>query len=91
MPLLSGEVLQGLRSDAEASLVEEELREFELVTLVDPELPIIAPPTTVCCAAEGSPVRTTVDLVIGTFCIERGHRLLHNDRDFDPMERFLGL
>jgi predicted nucleic acid-binding protein len=32
-----------------------------------------------------------VDLIIGTFCIERGHALLHDDRDFEPMVRFLGL
>jgi hypothetical protein len=25
------------------------------------------------------------------FCIERGHSLLHSDRDFEPMERLLGL
>jgi hypothetical protein len=25
------------------------------------------------------------------FCIERGHALLHSDRDFAPMERLLGL
>jgi len=31
------------------------------------------------------------DLIIGTFCIERGHTLLHADRDFAPMERYLGL
>jgi hypothetical protein len=24
-------------------------------------------------------------------CIERGHALLHSDRDFEPMERYLGL
>jgi predicted nucleic acid-binding protein len=30
-------------------------------------------------------------LIIGTFCVERGHALLHDDRDFEPMERFLGL
>ena len=34
------EVLQGLRSDAEARLVEEALREFEVVPLVDPELAV---------------------------------------------------
>ena len=33
----------------------------------------------------------TIDLVIGTYCIERGHTLLHSDRDFAPMESFLGL
>jgi predicted nucleic acid-binding protein len=85
------EVLQGVRSDAEARLVEEALREFELVTLVDPELAIIAAANYRLLRRRGVTVRTTVDLLIGAFCIERGHVLLHNDRDFEPMERFLGL
>lgn len=85
------EVLQGVRSDAEARLVEEALREFELVTLIDPELAIIAAANYRLLRRRGVTVLTTVDLVIGTFCIERGHALLHSDRDFEPMERFLGL
>jgi predicted nucleic acid-binding protein len=36
-------------------------------------------------------VRGTVDLVIATYCIENGLRLLHADRDFEPFERHLGL
>jgi predicted nucleic acid-binding protein len=36
-------------------------------------------------------MRKTVDVVIGTFCIGRDHALLHDDRDFEPMGRFLGL
>jgi predicted nucleic acid-binding protein len=39
----------------------------------------------------GITIRKTIDVIIGTFCIERGHSLLHSDRDFEPMERFLGL
>ena len=31
------------------------------------------------------------DLIIGTFCIEHGHTLLHDDRDFEPMREHLGL
>jgi predicted nucleic acid-binding protein len=31
------------------------------------------------------------DLLTGTFCIERGHDLLHCDGDFDAMEKFCGL
>ncbi|HLJ00222.1 MAG TPA: PIN domain nuclease, partial [Bradyrhizobium sp.] len=31
------------------------------------------------------------DIIIGTFCIEHGHALLHDDRDFEPMEEHLGL
>jgi predicted nucleic acid-binding protein len=39
----------------------------------------------------GITIRKTIDLIIGTFCIERGHALLHSDRDFEPMQRLLGL
>ncbi len=39
----------------------------------------------------GVTVRKTIDVVIGTHCIEHGLRLLHNDRDFLPMEAHLGL
>lgn len=36
-------------------------------------------------------VRKTIDVVIATFCVENGAALLHADRDFDPMEKILGL
>ncbi len=36
-------------------------------------------------------MRKTIDLIIGTFCIARGHALLTADRDFAPMARHLGL
>jgi hypothetical protein len=85
------EVLQGVRSEAEAGLVEDALREFELVSLIDPQLAIVAAANYRLLRSRGVTVRTTVDLVIGTFCIERGHALLHNHRDFAPMERLLGL
>jgi predicted nucleic acid-binding protein len=39
----------------------------------------------------GVTVRKTIDMIIGTFCIEQGHELLHDDRDFDPMAQYLGL
>lgn len=39
----------------------------------------------------GITVRKTVDCLIATCCIEEGYRLLHNDRDFDPFVKYLGL
>jgi predicted nucleic acid-binding protein len=39
----------------------------------------------------GVTIRKTADIIIGTFCIERGHVLLHDDRDFAAMEKYLGL
>jgi predicted nucleic acid-binding protein len=89
--LILCEVLQGLRNDTEAELVEEALREFEVVSLVDAELAVKAASNYRFLRTRGYTVRRTIDLIIGTFCIERGHSLLHGDRDFTPMERFLGL
>jgi len=89
--LILCEVLQGLRSDAEARAVEEALREFEIVSLVDAELAVKAAANYRFLRGHGITIRKTVDLIIGTYCIQRGHTLLHSDRDFAPMERFLGL
>ena len=95
-PLLIGdlilcEVLQGLRTDAQARLVERALRRFEAVSLVDPELAVKAAANYRVLRRRGITIRKTIDILIGTFCIERGHMLMHSDRDFAPMERFLGL
>ena len=96
IPLLVGdlilcEVLQGLRSEREARLVERGLRRFEMVSLLDPDLAIKAAANYRFLRSRGSTIRKTIDLVIGTFCIEHRHLLLHDDRDFEPMVRFLGL
>ena len=95
-PLLVGdlilcEVLQGLRSEREAGLVERALRRFMTVSLLDPDLAVRAAANYRSLRRRGIAIRKTVDLIIGTFCIERGHVLLHDDRDFEPMVRFLGL
>jgi predicted nucleic acid-binding protein len=89
--LILCEVLRGVRSDAQAGIVEAALRQFIVVSLVSPELAVKAAANYRLLRGRGVTVRTTVDLLIGTFCIERGHVLLHSDRDFVPMERFLGL
>jgi predicted nucleic acid-binding protein len=39
----------------------------------------------------GVTIRKTIDLPIGTWCIEHRRPLLHNDSDFRPMTRHLGL
>jgi hypothetical protein len=41
--------------------------------------------------ARGVTLRKTIDLLIGTWCIDNRVPLLHNDRAFDPMARHLGL
>ncbi len=95
-PLLVGdlilcEVLQGLRSEREARLVERALRRFATISLLDPDLAAKAAANYRSLRTKGITIRKTVDLIIGTFCIEREHVLLHDDRDFEPMMRWLGL
>lgn len=41
--------------------------------------------------SKGVTVRKTIDVLIATFCIKNGYVLLHSDRDFDPIEEYLGL
>lgn len=89
--LILCEVLQGLRSETEARLVERSFSHYEVVALSGPELAIKAAANYRFLRTRGITIRKTIDLIIGTFCIERGHHLLHSDRDFEPMERLLGL
>jgi predicted nucleic acid-binding protein len=85
------EVLQGARNEADARQFEEALLEFPTVSLLDPDMAIAAAANFRLLRSRGITIRKTIDLIIGTFCIERGHVLLHSDRDFEPMERLLGL
>jgi predicted nucleic acid-binding protein len=95
-PLLIGdlilcEVLQGFNSEAEARLVQRSFSRFEPVPLSDPGLAVIAAANYRFLRRRGITIRKTINLIIGTFCIESGHVLLHSDRDFEPMKRLLGL
>ena len=41
--------------------------------------------------ARGVTVRSAVDVLVATFCIDRDYELLHDDRDYDAFERWRGL
>lgn len=95
-PLLVGdlillEVLQGARDDSQAARIERALREYAVVSLLDERLAAQAARNYRQLRDLGITIRKTADIVIGTFCIEHRHSLLHEVRDFEPMERHLGL
>jgi predicted nucleic acid-binding protein len=95
-PLLVGdlillEVLQRARDEADAKRIEHSLRRYVIVPLLDDELASRAARNYRHLRSIGVTLRKTADLVVGTYCIERGHALLHDDRDFDPMQKHLGL
>ncbi len=85
------EVLQGLDSERAALEVEALLRRFEIVPMAGDAIAVAAARNFRSLRRRGITVRKTVDLLIGTWCIENSVPLLHNDSDFHPMARLLGL
>ncbi len=89
--LMLCELLQGARSDQHARALEKELRNFDIHPMLDDNLAVLAAKNYRGLRDVGITVRKTADLLIGTYCIQNGHDLLHSDRDFDPMQEHLGL
>lgn len=85
------ELLQGARDDTHAARIETRMLQFEVASLLDFELARIAARNYRKLRNLGYTPRSTADVIIGTYCIERGHSLLHDDRDFAPMQTHLGL
>jgi predicted nucleic acid-binding protein len=85
------EVLQGIRSDAAFAGVRHDLEKFHIFDTGGSELAVAAAQNYRRLRQSGHTVRTTVDCLIATFCLEAGHSLLHRDHDFDPFEKYLGL
>lgn len=89
--LMLCEVLQGLASEHAAEEVERLLRRFEIVTMVGDSIAVAAARNFRLLRGRGITIRKTIDLLIGTWCIQNRIPLLHHDRDFYPMARHLGL
>jgi predicted nucleic acid-binding protein len=89
--LMLCEVLQGLDSESAAQEVEALLRRFEIVPMAGDAIAVAAARNFRALRGRGITLRKTIDLLIGTWCIEQRRPLLHNDSDFHPMARHLGL
>jgi predicted nucleic acid-binding protein len=89
--LMLCEVLQGLDGEREAREVEGLLRRFEIVPMAGEAIAVAAARNFRSLRRRGITIRKTIDLLIGTWCIENRRPLLHNDGDFSPMARHLGL
>lgn len=85
------ELLQGVRTERELNQVFRELNAFDIQHMLSPTLAIKAAENYRALRRRGITIRKTIDLIIGTFCIENGFSLLHLDRDFRPMAEHLGL
>ena len=79
------EILQGLRSDKEARLVERHLRAFPVLRLESLDDFALAAELYRTARRAGVTIRKTVDFLIAVPCVRTGAPLLHADDDFDRL------
>ena len=89
--LILAEVLQGFRDDAHFAAAKRALAVLPAFDLLGRERAYRAADRYRELRKAGITVRKTVDVIIGSFCIDEGLPLLFSDRDFLPMVEFLGL
>jgi predicted nucleic acid-binding protein len=89
--LMLTEVLQGFTDEQACSQARKMLTSLTIVELGGQEIAIQAAKNFRALRSRGVTVRKTIDSIIATRCIESGYDLLHNDRDFDPFAKHLGL
>ena len=95
-PLLTGdlilaEVLQGFRNARDLRRAREALDTLMFEPMVGRGIALASARNYRALRARGVTVRKTIDMLIATFCMENGHRLLHADRDFAVIAEHLGL
>jgi predicted nucleic acid-binding protein len=89
--LILTEVLQGIRSDTAFITARDKLLALTIFNTAGRDLALASAQNYRTLRKKGITVRSTPDCITATYCIREGHALLHNDRDFDAFEKYLGL
>jgi predicted nucleic acid-binding protein len=96
IPLITGdliltEVLQGFRKDKEFNSAKEVMAILVCKQMGGYEIAVKSAENYRKLRKKGIIVRKTIDVIVGTFCINNNIPLLHDDKDFEPMVKYLGL
>ena len=89
--LILAEVLQGFAAERDFNAARNLLTSLTVIELGGADIAIQAATNFRLLRAVGVTVRKTIDSIIATRCIENGHRLLHDDKDFVPFVKHLGM
>ncbi|MBN1130971.1 MAG: PIN domain nuclease [Chitinispirillaceae bacterium] len=89
--LIVAEIMMGFTTKRQIDAAYEIISCLECFDLAGREIALKAADNYRFLRSRGITVRKTIDMIIGTFCIENKIPLLHNDRDFEPMIHYLGL
>ena len=85
------EILQGFRNDKDYRIAKKYMDLIYYYQFINKDISIKAADNFRFLKKKGITIRKTTDILIGTFCIEYNIPLLHNDKDFEPMEKYLDL
>ena len=89
--LILTEVLQGFRSNKDFETAKNFLGALSFRQIGGYNVAIQSARNYRSLRKAGVTVRKTIDVIIATFCIIEGLTLLHDDRDFEPMEYHFSL
>jgi len=89
--LILAEVLQGFQNEKDFRTAKNVLLDFPFMEMVGQTMAIKSAKNYRFLRKKGVTVRKTIDVIIGTFCIYHHISLLHDDRDFNPLEKYLHL
>jgi hypothetical protein len=89
--LILTEVLQGFQDAKQFKIAKDLLMGLPFMPMVGRIIALQSAENYRSLRRRGVTVRRTIDVLIGTFCIYYQLPLLHDDRDFDPIVKFLGL
>ena len=85
------EILQGFRGEKEFRKVKSTLLTLEQYGMFDNNMALKSADSYRALRKSGITIRSTVDVIIATFCIEHQLPLLFSDRDFVPFVKKLGM
>jgi len=89
--LIIAELMQGFTTKSQISAATKIIQHLEYFDLVGRDISFKATENYRLLRKKGITIRKTIDTIIATFCIENKIKLLHNDRDYDPFGKYLGL
>jgi len=85
------EVLRGFRHEQDFLAARRTLAALPVVTVGGEQQALRAGEHYRALRALGCTVRSPIDVLLASYCIEHDHALLHSDRDFDALESLRGL
>lgn len=89
--LILTEVLQGFRAERDYQVAKALFEHVTLFEMLGVDVAIQSAENFRALRKRGITIRKTADVIIATFCINKGLPLLFSDKDFKPFVEYLGL